>query len=123
MLNSLDRVAASTAFLSSLLECLVFVARRVINSPLNDAASMIRGTSWEEAVDIDKAVTNFLQEQVKQVWDELSSGRLKVPGKSAGQELAKALSSLYKLRSGIFHLLTSTCAITEKIMSLAYRFV
>lgn len=84
---------------------------------------MIRGTSGEEAVDIDKAVTNFLQEQVKQVWDELSSGRLKVPGKSAGQELAKALSSLYKLRSGIFHLLTSTCAITEKIMSLAYRFV
>ena len=100
MLNSLDRVAASTAFLASVLESLVFVVRRVISAPEDEAASLIRGKAIEEHPNIDAAVKALIQDQVKRAWEELSSGRLKVEGETAGAELAKTFAALYRLRPG-----------------------
>ncbi|KAI0747035.1 hypothetical protein C8Q80DRAFT_1178930 [Daedaleopsis nitida] len=101
VLNSLDRVAASTAFLSSLLECLTFVVRRTISSSHEEAVSLLQGRA-QTTVDIDAAVKGLLCEQTRRTWDELSSGRLKVPGKDAGALLAKTFVLLYRLRVDLF---------------------
>lgn len=109
VLNSLDRIAASTAFLTSLLECLTFITRRVLNSEPDEAAGLVFGPDKPEDGDIEAAAKKLLGGQFMRAWDELSSGNLKVPGKSAGDELAKSLTSLYKLRPSKF-LLTSCSA-------------
>ena len=101
MLNSLDRVAASAAFISSLLECLVFIIRRLFAAPHDEAVSLVQGKAGESAVDVAESAKALLQEQVKRTWEELSSGQLKVRGKQAGTELAKTLMSLYKFRPGM----------------------
>ena len=100
MLNSLDRIAASTAFLASVLESLVFVVRRVISAPEDESASLIRGKAVEEHPNIDAAAKALIQDQVKRAWEELSSGRLKVEGEIAGAELAKTFAALHRLRPG-----------------------
>ncbi|PIL27721.1 hypothetical protein GSI_10874 [Ganoderma sinense ZZ0214-1] len=105
VLNSLDRVAASTAFLASVLESLVFVSRRIFTSPEGEAASLINGKAVAEAqtnTDADSAVKALIQDQTKRAWEELSSGRLKVEGKAAGAELAKTFTELHKLRTDLF---------------------
>ncbi len=100
VLNSLDRIAASAAFLSSLLESLVFVVRRVSTAPQDEGVSLVRGTANEETPDVHDALKALLQDQTKRTWEELSSGRLKIEGKDAGAELAKTLASLYRMRPG-----------------------
>lgn len=100
VLNSLDRVAASTTFLSSLLECLVFLVRRVLIASPEEARSLLHGNIGDTVANVESAVKSILQEQTKRTWEELSSGRLKVEGKDAGGELAKTLGTLHKLRTG-----------------------
>ena len=100
VLNSLDRVAASTAFLASVLESLVFVVRRVTSAPEEEAASLVRGKAVEEHPNVDAAVKALIQDQVKRAWEELSSGRLKVEGETAGAELARTFAALHRLRPG-----------------------
>ena len=100
VLNSLDRVVASTAFLSSLLECLVYVARRLISSPTAEAATIVHGIASDKVVDVNETVKALLQDHFRRTWDELAPGKLKVPSNDVGRELAKALSSLYKLCPG-----------------------
>ena len=62
MLNSLDRVAASAAFLSSLLECLVLIIRRLSAAPHDEAVSLVRGKAGDSAVDVAESAKALLQE-------------------------------------------------------------
>ena len=78
----------------------MFVVRRVISTPGDEAASLIRGKAVEEHPNIDAAVKALIQDQVKRAWEELSSGRLKVEGETAGAELAKTFAALHRLRPG-----------------------
>ncbi|CDO70174.1 hypothetical protein BN946_scf184774.g2 [Trametes cinnabarina] len=102
VLNSLDRAAASAAFLSSVLEALVFFVRRLLNSPESDAASLLAGSNPSESIDLVIATEGVVKDQISRTWEELSSGRLKVAGREAGGLLARTLSSLYKLRPELF---------------------
>ena len=72
VLNSLDRVAASTTFLSSLLECLVFLVRRVLIASPEEALSLLHGNLADTAANVESAVKSILQEQTKRTWEELS---------------------------------------------------
>ncbi len=104
MLNSLDRVAASKAFLASVLESLVFVSRRILASLEGEAVSLLNGKAAAEGganTNTDAAVKALIQDQMKRAWEELSSGRLKVEGRAAGAHLAKTFADLHKLRPGI----------------------
>ncbi|KAI0371298.1 hypothetical protein BV20DRAFT_1035310 [Pilatotrama ljubarskyi] len=102
VLNSLDRVAASAAFLSSILESLVFFMRRLISASKEEAASLLHGHGHVQDTDADEATKGLLRDQIARTWEELSSGRLKVRGQDAGCSLARTLSSLYKLRPDLF---------------------
>ncbi|RPD56966.1 hypothetical protein L226DRAFT_615267 [Lentinus tigrinus ALCF2SS1-7] len=115
VLNSLDRVAASTAFLSSLLECLVFLVRRVLFAPPEEATSLLHGASADSPSDVDSAIKTILREQTKRTWEELASGRLKVEGKDVGKQLAKTLTTLHKLRPDLFD--TAWGVIAEQVQS------
>ncbi|KAH9941137.1 uncharacterized protein BXZ73DRAFT_75106 [Epithele typhae] len=101
VLNSLDRVAASAAFLSSLLECLVFVTRRIINSQEDEAVSLIRSQSDQQVLR-EEAVNSFVREQIKHFWEDFTSGTLKVSAKKAGTELGKTFITLHKLHPPSF---------------------
>lgn len=105
MLNSLDRVAASAAFLSSVLESLTFFVRRLLNAPNEVVASLLHDGSEAQAADVDDLLKGFLREQIIRMWEEVSSGRLKVRGKDAGDCLARTFSSLYKVSPGWYTLL------------------
>lgn len=100
MLNSLDRVAASAAFLSSVLESLNFFVRRLLNAPKEVVASLLRGDDEAQAADVDALLTAFLRDQIVRAWEEVSSGRLKVRGKDAGNCLAMTFASLHKTSPG-----------------------
>ncbi|CAL1708694.1 unnamed protein product [Somion occarium] len=84
-LSGLDRVAASSAFLSSLLESAVFMVRRLGNGQFAQVL----------AHDDPKIAARVLvEEQISRVWEEVSSGRLKVQDETASRTLAKTLLSL-----------------------------
>ena len=81
-LNSLHRTAASAAFLSSLLECTVLLAKR------------LRGVE-KDSSSSDPSVANILvQSQFSRVWEELSSKRLQVEDRAAGRMLGKTLEDV-----------------------------
>ena len=80
----------------------MFVVRRVISATEDEAASLIRGKAVEEHPHIDAAVKALIRDQVKRAWEELSSGRLKVEGETAGADLAKTFAALHRLRPGEF---------------------
>lgn len=102
VLNSLDRVAASAAFLSSVLESLTFFVRRLLNAPKEVVASLLRGDDEAQAADVDSLLKAFLRDQTVRTWEEVSSGRLKVRGKDAGECLAGTFSSLHKISPELF---------------------
>ncbi|KAH8102265.1 hypothetical protein BXZ70DRAFT_63905 [Cristinia sonorae] len=92
-LSGLDRAEASLAFVSSLLECTVFVARRIINDPT--ATVLVDGSPVETA-------QTLVAEQVTALWGELLSARLKVDFAKASDELLKMLVSLQKTDEVLF---------------------
>lgn len=102
MLNSLDRVAASAAFLSSVLESLTFFVRRLLNAPKEVVASLLRSGDDTQVADVDALLKAFLSDQIVRTWEEVSSGRLKVRGKDAGDCLAGTFSSLHKISPDLF---------------------
>ncbi|KAI8986673.1 hypothetical protein BD414DRAFT_460911 [Trametes punicea] len=110
VLNSLDRVAASAAFLSSVLESLTFFIRRLISIPREEATALIQGQSEGEDLDIDDAIKTYLKEQIGRTWEELCSGRLKVEAGEAGSLLARTLSALHKIRPDFFEYAWSVLA-------------
>ncbi|KAI0646534.1 hypothetical protein C8Q79DRAFT_910042 [Trametes meyenii] len=98
VLNSLDRVAASAAFLSAVLESLVFFVRRLLTASPGQAVSLVNGQGEAQTPDADAAVKWLVQNQISRTWEEASSGRLKVKGKDTAAFIARTLRSLYKLR-------------------------
>lgn len=88
-LSSLHRIASSAAFLSSLLECTVFLIKRIRNDGArsNEGNSQLEGTSPETIV----------REQFSRVWVELTTGKLKVEERAAARLLAQTLEALYAL--------------------------
>ena len=87
-------MTASAAFLSSLLECTLFLVGRILGSQGSilveeDASITPRGHA-----------TELLKEQIKRVWEELCSGHLKVEESVAAMSVAKFLADLYKNDSG-----------------------
>lgn len=100
-LSSLDRAATSAAFLSSLLECLVFLIKR-IRTNTRDTAVLLLGTQPEGAdfIDGDSRVSMLVSELFRRVWEEIVSRRLRVEEAVAGKLLAQTFVSLEQIGSG-----------------------
>ncbi|OBZ77520.1 E3 ubiquitin-protein ligase listerin [Grifola frondosa] len=99
VLNSLDRAAASQAFLSSLLECVVFLVRRLLNSSDEDVELL---TSGGGAVRKVETAQILVKEQIGRAWEELSARHLKLEEAIIGTLLARTLFSLHQLHAGLF---------------------
>ncbi|KAI0824805.1 hypothetical protein BC628DRAFT_1321461 [Trametes gibbosa] len=97
VLNSLDRIAASAAFLSSVLESLVFFARRLSNVSKDVAETLLVDRNETQQSDVDARLKTFLGDQMVRAWEEVSSGRLKVRGTDAGDALARTFTSLHRV--------------------------
>lgn len=87
-LSGLDRTTASAAFLSSLLECTRFLARRLCGGK----GTLLIGP--EATTSPQQGARELVSEQVKHVWEELCSQRLKVEDTVAADILAKFLRNL-----------------------------
>ncbi|KAJ8507641.1 hypothetical protein ONZ45_g9999 [Pleurotus djamor] len=101
-LSSLQRTAASAAFLSSLLECLVFLTKRVYGKP--EEVAILIGTSDTEsraASQSDRFIEMVSAQFTKALGDVLDK-TLKVQVNTAGQHLAHHLSSLRKINEDFF---------------------
>lgn len=95
-LSSLDRMSISAAFLSSLLECTILLARRLRPNVQDQALPL---TDVEELVG----------RQFNRVWDELAGLRLKVQTVVAGKLMAQTLASLERISGGTFMQASSPC--------------
>ncbi|KAF8156982.1 hypothetical protein B0H34DRAFT_711453 [Crassisporium funariophilum] len=99
-LSSLHRSANSAAFLSSLLECMVFLIKRMRNDTsraIQDQDGNASTTSPRlggTALSSDNAAAALVVEQYGRVWDELRSKRLKVEERAAARLLGKTLEAL-----------------------------
>jgi hypothetical protein len=89
-LSALDRTSKSTAFLAALLECLVFIVRRV-----RSAREEVDTVCREDAEKV------LVCEQYTRVWEECTSRRLRVEEGVAGELIAKSLSRLNVIDEGI----------------------
>ncbi|KAI0075975.1 hypothetical protein K474DRAFT_1645833 [Panus rudis PR-1116 ss-1] len=85
-LSGLDRATASAAFLSSLVECAMFMVKRL---RVEQFASVLAGKDDPVCV-----ARSLLSEQVARVWEEVSSGRLKVEVEMMAKALARTLKVL-----------------------------
>ncbi|GJE86513.1 hypothetical protein PsYK624_025930 [Phanerochaete sordida] len=94
-LSGLDRMAASAAFLSSLLECVVFMVRRLHG----EQASALLSESQEDG---KQAASELVREQIRRVWEEISSERLKLDEQLAAESLSKTLAALSEIDEGLF---------------------
>lgn len=87
-LSSLQRSAASAAFLSSLVECVVFLAKRLCKEtePMGDASLFTE--------DSQATALRIVEEEIGRIWDSLCGNRLKVDEASSAKLLIKLLVSL-----------------------------
>lgn len=99
-LSGLDRMAASAGFLSSVLECSVYMTRRLL---ADDGEALLA----EGENDLRTTARALLCEQVGRTWEELSAQRLKVDEKAAAEYLARTLTSTNQIGEGrvAWHLL------------------
>jgi hypothetical protein len=88
-LSSLERSAASAALLSSLLECVTFIVRRL----RSDTQRPLLIGKDDIAMGNDAAHA-LVTDQYKRVWNELSTGHLKMDYNVAGITIAKGLIAL-----------------------------
>ena len=99
-LSALDRVATSTAFFSALLECLVFLVRRLRNCALADAQLLVYGTSAEHDLDEagrKQAAEKLVATQFNRSWEALNERRLRVEADTAASLMVKSLNALHQL--------------------------
>lgn len=99
-LSSLDRIPASTAFLSSFLECTAFLSRRIRNSPVEVAQSVIFAKE-APLVDIITRLSQVVKEQYGRISEEIASRHLKVDYEKAGKLISDNLTSLEQIDQGI----------------------
>ena len=88
-LSSLQRSAASAAFLSSLVECVVFLAKRLCKEgePMGDVSL--------PTADSQATALRMVEEEIGRIWDSLCSNRLKVDEVASANLLGKLLVSLH----------------------------
>lgn len=101
-LSGLDRMTASAAFLSSVLECGVYMARRLM---ADDGAALLAEEVAEEPAESEEnevrmTARALVCEQVKRAWEELSAQRLKMNEKLAADYLARTLTATDKIDEG-----------------------
>ncbi|KAF9477335.1 hypothetical protein BDN70DRAFT_881303 [Pholiota conissans] len=91
-LTSLHRVTVSAAFLSSLLECVVFLVKRIRHDDtrVSEVELSAQGTS----VSARTAGENLVRDQFARIWDALTSKKLKAEDRAAARLLAQTLESL-----------------------------
>lgn len=102
-LSALDRAVTSAAFFSALLECLVFLVRRLLNCTLPDAQLLVHGTTTEHDLDEvgrKQAAERLVATQFTRSWEALSERRLRVEADTAASLMAKSLNALYQLDEG-----------------------
>ncbi|KAI5116021.1 hypothetical protein M0805_005027, partial [Coniferiporia weirii] len=93
-LSSLERTKSSAAFLSSLLECLILLTKRLRAS--------IGGVNDDEGDGRDAETKSVVGQQVSRVWEELVSGHLRVESEIAGKTLARTFSGLSGMDEAVF---------------------
>ena len=99
-LSSLHRSATSAAFLSSLLECMVFLIRRMRSNLSHhsdpDRASITATTSdlGGPLLSNSEATGRLVKDQYSRIWNELGSRRLKVEERAAARLLGKTMEDL-----------------------------
>ncbi|KAI0084737.1 hypothetical protein BDY19DRAFT_969852 [Irpex rosettiformis] len=108
-LSGLDRSAAGKAFLWSVLECAVYISRRILFD--GEGASLLwqddseRGDGSESSVSDPErrkvAARRVISEQVKKAWEEISSGRLKLQEIAAAQALANTMKVVNGIDEGL----------------------
>ncbi|KAI3605699.1 delta 9-fatty acid desaturase [Moniliophthora roreri] len=107
-LSSLQRSATSAAFLEALLECLVFLVRRIWRD--RETASSGQSDSSAERIsailgasDAEQGAQTLIKSQIERVWTELAGSTLKVEPKRAGVALNKVLlEGLDKIDNGLW---------------------
>ncbi|TFK22367.1 hypothetical protein FA15DRAFT_681687 [Coprinopsis marcescibilis] len=94
-LSSLNRATATAAFLSSLLESVVLIVRRLraYSPPAGE------GDGAETKSIDDKTI---ISAQITTIWQEIVDGRLKVEEATFAKELGNALDQFKKVDSGLY---------------------
>lgn len=96
--GTLQRSAASSAFLSSLLESLVFLTRRIIRDSSGKSKELLLTSKDAKHV---KEIGEVLDAQMKRVWEELKEGNLKMDKRVAsGMVASKGLVALREVEPG-----------------------
>lgn len=106
-LSSLHRSATSAAFLSSLLECMVFLIKRMRSdlfrrpdpdqAPITATTSNLGGPSFS----IPEDAVRLVKEQYSHMWHELGTSRLKVEERAAARLLGKTMEDLGNIDSAL----------------------
>lgn len=101
-LSSLRRSATSAAFLASLLECMVFLLKRLRSDESRDGvdAGIIPRSSSETVEGLGQSL---VKQEFTRVWNELAVEKLKVEERAAARLLAQTLESLYDMNWGLFN--------------------
>jgi hypothetical protein len=97
-MTSLQRAAASAAFLSSLLESIVFLIKRLRKDGARVNDRSVGDDVSSSAGDIAETI---LREQFSLIWERLSSKTLKVEERAAARLLAQTLESLLAINHSL----------------------
>lgn len=124
-LSSLHRAIASAAFLSAVLECAVFMSRRIIlerakltDTRTSSTSSLSTVSGESEASDFRAETGGFIRGQFRKVWEEIRDGKLKVEERAAARLVARNLDSLRKLDEAF---LTSVGVEDTLLRNVAWR--
>jgi len=100
-LSSLERSTTAAAFLSSLLECLVFFVKRIWNDTV-DHTALFLGIQMQGVAQVDKEreLRVLVGEQFRRIWEGLTSKRLRADHSAAGTLVAQNLVSLRHIDGG-----------------------
>ncbi|KAJ2933069.1 hypothetical protein H1R20_g4020, partial [Candolleomyces eurysporus] len=101
-LSALNRVASSAAFLSSLLECMALIVKRVRSpSTSPQVLAKLLNAAEETEVDPKEFSVKLVEEQIGKIWRETLDGRLKVDEKALASSLVRAIGTLGEVDTGL----------------------
>jgi hypothetical protein len=96
--SALERAATSAAFLSSLLDCIILLAKRIKKGD-NAHANLLLGKR-EEGSGQDGLLESLVREQFRRVWEGLTAKTLRAEENIAGKTVAQALLLLNGIDEG-----------------------